>query len=98
MRVVVLTTMANIFDLLRQLPVGLIAAAAFLLLTFFVILLWLEVAALNHALHRRAQGGPSDALQRMCDDLDRIEGKLAELNSRLETLDAENRRNKDEDG
>ncbi len=90
---------ADIFDFLRGLPVGLIAAAAFLVLTFFVVLLWLEVAALNHALRKRSSGiNPSEVLQRMCADLDRIEGELARLNNCLEALSAENKQKKNGDG
>jgi uncharacterized membrane protein YhiD involved in acid resistance len=80
----VLLTLENIFEFFRQLPVGLIAAAAFLFLAFFVMMLWLEVAALARALKERQND--QAAVKRMCDDLDRLEEQTARLNERLNSL------------
>lgn len=99
-----MTSTANIFDVLRQLPVGLVAAAAFLVLAFFLIMLWLEVAALSRVLgppgagRQNGPGATTNLLMRMCEDLDRIEEQLAKLNERLENLSVENRQNEKRNG
>jgi len=80
----VLLNLADIFEFFRGLPLGLIAAAAFLFLAFFVALLWLEVAALVRMMRERSGGNA--AFKRICDDLDRLEERTAKLNEKLEGL------------
>jgi hypothetical protein len=74
----------DILDFFSKLPVGLIAAGAFLFLAFFVMLLWLEVGALVRALQGRE--GNAALIKRLCDDLDRLEDKAAKLGERLNGL------------
>lgn len=89
-----LLNLEDIFEFFRRLPIGLIAAAAFLFLTFFVVLLWLEVAALVRML--QARGSDNAAFKRICDDLDRLEERTAKLNEKLEGLAP--REARDDDG